>query len=42
MTAEAESLGANAIIAARFSTSMMMGGAAELLAIGTAVIIEDS
>lgn len=42
MTAEAESLGANAIIAARFSTSMMMGGAAELLATGTAVIIEDS
>jgi len=42
MTAEAESLGANAIIAARFSTSMMMGGAAELLAIGTAVIVEDS
>ena len=42
MVAEAEALGANAIIATRFSTSMMMGGAAELLAIGTAVVIEDS
>ena len=35
MVAEAESLGANAIIATRFTTSVMMGGAAELLAIGT-------
>jgi uncharacterized protein YbjQ (UPF0145 family) len=42
MVSEAESLGANAIIATRFTTSVMMGGAAELLAIGTAVIIEDS
>ncbi len=42
MVAEAASLGANAIIATRFSTSMMMGGAAELLAIGTAVIVEDT
>jgi len=41
MVTEAESLGANAIIAARFTTSVMMGGAAELLAIGTAVVIED-
>lgn len=41
MCAEAEGLGANAIIAARFTTSVMMGGAAELLAIGTAVVIED-
>lgn len=40
MVAEAESLGANAIIAARFTTSVMMGGAAELLAVGTAVVIE--
>ena len=40
MAAEAESLGANAIISTRFTTSVMMGGAAELLAIGTAVIIE--
>ena len=41
MVAEAESLGANAIVATRFTTSVMMGGAAELLAIGTAVIVED-
>ena len=40
MVAEADSLGANAIVATRFTTSVMMGGAAELLAIGTAVIIE--
>ena len=40
MTAEAEQLGANAIVTARFTTSVMMGGAAELLAIGTAVVIE--
>jgi uncharacterized protein YbjQ (UPF0145 family) len=41
MVAEAESLGANAIIATRFTTSVMMGGAAELLAIGTAVVVRD-
>jgi uncharacterized protein YbjQ (UPF0145 family) len=40
MVAEAESIGANAIVTTRFSTSVMMGGAAELLAVGTAVIIE--
>jgi len=40
MVAEAEALGANAIIATRFTTSVMMGGAAELLAIGTAVVVE--
>ncbi len=42
MVTEAEELGANAIIAARFTTSVMMGGAAELLAIGTAVVVEDA
>lgn len=42
MIAHADSLGANAIIATRFTTSVMMGGAAELLAIGTAVIVEDT
>lgn len=42
MTQEAAELGANAIIATRFTTSVMMGGAAELLAIGTAVVIEDA
>jgi len=42
MVTEAASLGANAIIATRFTTSVMMGGAAELLAIGTAVVVEDA
>ena len=41
MVAEANALGANAVIATRFTTSVMMGGAAELLAVGTAVIVED-
>jgi uncharacterized protein YbjQ (UPF0145 family) len=41
MSAEAAELGANAVIAARFTTSVLMGGAAELLAIGTAVVVED-
>ena len=40
MAAEAESLGANAIIATRFTTSVILNGTAELLAIGTAVVIE--
>ena len=40
MVAEAEGMGANAIVATRFTTSVMMGGAAELLAVGTAVVIE--
>ena len=37
MIAEAESLGADAVVGARFTTSVIMGGAAELLAVGTAV-----
>jgi len=40
MIAEAAQLGANAIVTTRFTTSVMMGGAAELLAVGTAVMIE--
>ena len=40
MVQNATELGANAIVAARFATSMIMGGAAELLAYGTAVIAE--
>ena len=40
MVTEAQSMGANAIVATRFTTSVMMGGAAELLAVGTAVMIE--
>jgi len=41
MTEEAERLGANAVVAVRLTTSMLMAGAAELLAYGTAVLIED-
>ncbi|HUU09597.1 MAG TPA: YbjQ family protein [Phycisphaerae bacterium] len=40
MVAAAQELGANAILAMRFTTSEIMGGAAELLAYGTAVVIE--
>ena len=40
MAAEAEALGANAIVMTRFSTSQVMSGAAELLAYGTAVVVE--
>jgi len=42
MQAQAEHLGANAIINVRFSTSNITVGASELLAYGTAVIIEDA
>ena len=41
MIEAAEQLGANAVAATRFTTSMVMQGAAELLATGTAVIVED-
>ncbi|MBT4500773.1 MAG: YbjQ family protein [Gemmatimonadetes bacterium] len=41
MTDEAARLGANAIVGLRFTTSMVMDGAAELLAYGTAVVVED-
>jgi uncharacterized protein YbjQ (UPF0145 family) len=40
MCAEAKRLGANAIVGLRFSTSMVMTGAAELLAYGTAALME--
>jgi uncharacterized protein YbjQ (UPF0145 family) len=40
MVATAEELGANAVLAMRFTTSEIMGGAAELLAYGTAVVVE--
>lgn len=40
MLEEAESLGANAVIAVRFQTSMVMSGAAEMLCYGTAVTIQ--
>jgi len=41
MVEEAEELGADAVISTRFATSMLMQGAAELLAYGTAVILEE-
>ena len=37
MTAEAEKLGADAVVNVRFATSQVMQGAAEMLAYGTAV-----
>ena len=42
MTEEARELGANAVLSVRFVTSEVMQGAAELLAYGTAAIIEDA
>ena len=41
MVEEARSLGANAIVMVRFATAEVMAGAAEILAYGTAVIVED-
>jgi uncharacterized protein YbjQ (UPF0145 family) len=40
MVEEAEGLGANAILNIRFSTSMIMQSASEILAYGTAVVVE--
>ena len=40
MIGEAEELGANAVINVRFTTSMIMQSASEILAYGTAVIVE--
>ena len=40
MTQEADRLGANALVSVRFSTSFIMSGAAEILAYGTAVVVE--
>ena len=40
MSAQAESLGANAVVNVRFSTSSIAQGAAELFAYGTAVRVE--
>jgi uncharacterized protein YbjQ (UPF0145 family) len=40
MTKQAESVGANAVLNIRFSTSSIAAGAAELLAYGTAVVLE--
>jgi len=41
MVQEARELGANAVVDVRFMTSMLMQGAAELLAYGTAVVVVD-
>ncbi len=41
MEQEAEALGANAVLNVRFSTSTITQGAAELLAYGTAVVVEE-
>lgn len=40
MLEEAESLGANAVLAVRFQTSMVQSGAAEMLCYGTAVSVD--
>ncbi|MHC4146833.1 MAG: YbjQ family protein [Planctomycetota bacterium] len=40
MVEDAQKLGANAVVRVSFSTSMIMGGASEILAYGTAVVVE--
>ncbi|GAB6177612.1 YbjQ family protein [Desulfobaculum senezii] len=40
MVAEAEQMGANAIVNVRFATSSITGGAAELYAYGSAVLVD--
>jgi len=40
MVEQAEELGANAVIGLQFQTSVIMGGAAEMMAYGTAVMVE--
>ncbi len=42
MISDASAMGANAIIDVRFSTSVVVGGAAELLAYGTAVVLDEA
>ena len=41
MIQEAERVGANAVVGIRFTTSVIMGGSAELLSYGTAVYVEE-
>jgi uncharacterized protein YbjQ (UPF0145 family) len=41
MIADAEELGANAVVNVRFTTSYIMQNASEILAYGTAVVMED-
>jgi uncharacterized protein YbjQ (UPF0145 family) len=40
MIEDAQKLGANAIVSIDFSSQMIMGGASEILAFGTAVVVE--
>ena len=40
MVEDGQRLGANAIVRVSFTTSMIMGGASEILAYGTAVVVE--
>ena len=42
MLAQADELGANAVIGLQFQTSVVMEGAAEMMAFGTAVVVEDA
>jgi len=41
MTKNAEEIGGNAVISMQFTTSVLMGGAAEMMAYGTAVVIKE-
>ena len=41
MIEEAEHMGAHAVVSMRFTTSMVMSGAAEILCYGTAVTLEE-
>ncbi len=41
MIADAEALGANAVVDTRFATSFLMQSAAEILVYGTAVVLEE-
>jgi uncharacterized protein YbjQ (UPF0145 family) len=40
MLVDAQARGANAVVNVRFATSSVAGGAAELLAYGTAVVVQ--
>jgi len=42
MIEDAESKGANAVVSMRFATSMVMQNAAEVLAYGTGVVLEEA
>ncbi len=41
MIEEARTLGADAVVTVRFSTSMILAGTAEIMCYGTAVIVEE-